>query len=366
MPKIAEITACLERLAPPAYQESYDNSGLIVGDFNAEVTNVLVSLDCTEAVIDEAIAQNCNLVVAHHPIVFKGLKKLNGKNYVERTVLKAIKNDVAIYAIHTNLDHVRGGVNDKIAQKLGLKNVRILAPKTGTLQKIVIFVPLANTQPLLDALHAAGAGQVGNYSQCSFAAAGTGRFRPNEAANPVVGQRGSLESTSENRVEVIFPSHLQPNILAAMRAAHPYEEVAFYVSDLLNADQNVGAGAIGELPEALTTSAFLSFLKHNMNLRVIRHTSRTEGLIQRVAVCGGAGSFLLHDALRQKADAFVTADYKYHEFFDAEDRLIICDIGHYESEVYTKELLQGYLSENFPNFATILCQTNTNPVNYYF
>ena len=366
MSKISEIIAQLERLAPPAYQESYDNSGLIVGDFNTEVSGILVCLDCTEAVVEEAMARGCNLIAAHHPIIFKGLKKLNGKNYVERTILKAIKNDVAIFAIHTNLDHVLGGVNSKIAEKLQLQNVKILSPKADTLLKLTVFVPLANAQTLLEALHAAGAGQVGNYNECSFSVPGTGTFKPNEVANPVLGQRGVLETVAENRIEVIFPSYLQHKIEAAMRAAHPYEEVAFYVSNLLNTNQNVGAGAIGNLEKPLSETAFLSFLKQKMNLQVVRHTPLTSKMIQKVAVCGGAGGFLLKDAISQNADAFVTADYKYHEFFDAENHLLLCDIGHYESEVYTKELLQDYLSNKFPNFATILCQTNTNPVNYYF
>ena len=366
MSKIVEVIAQLDQLAPPAYQESYDNSGLLVGDFNAKVSGILVCLDCTEAVVEEAIARQCNLIVAHHPIIFKGLKKLNGKNYVERTILKAIKNDVAIFAIHTNLDHVLGGVNSKIAEKLELQDVKILAPKSDTLLKLTVFVPLANAPFVLNALYAAGAGQIGNYSECSFSTTGTGTFKPNEVANPVLGQRGVLETVAENRIEVIFPSYLQHKIEAAMHAAHPYEEVAYYVSNLLNTNQNVGAGAIGNLEKPLSATEFLGFLKQKMNLKVVRHTNLTDNVIQKVAVCGGAGGFLLKDAISQKADAFVTADYKYHEFFDADNRLVLCDIGHYESEVYTKELLQDYLSDKFPNFATILCQTNTNPVNYYF
>lgn len=365
MPTVRAVTQFLETLAPLAYQESYDNAGLLVGDPAAEVTGVLTSLDCTEAVIDEAVKKGCNLVVAHHPIVFRGLKKLNGKNYVERTVIRAIKRDVAIYAIHTNLDHVRGGVNFKIAEKLGLEAVRILAPKRETLLKLVTFVPVEHTQRVLDALYAAGAGGVGEYKNCSFRVEGTGTFLPTEGTNPAIGQVGQAEEVTEHRVEVLLPAVLEGAVLAALREAHPYEEVAFYLQKLENENQDVGAGAIGTLPEALDETKFLRFLKEKMNLHVIRHTSLRGKTVRTVAVCGGAGSFLLPDALRQGADAFVTADFKYHEFFDAEGRVVICDIGHYESEVFTKDLLRDVLAKKFTTFAVEISETPTNPVNYY-
>lgn len=365
MPQIKDITNFLETIAPLPYQESYDNAGLIVGDALIEVTGILVTLDSTEVVVDEAIAKGCNLIVAHHPIVFKGLKKLNGKNYVERTVIKAIKNNVAIYATHTNLDHVVGGVNFMIAERLGLQDVRILAPKHGTLMKLVSFVPVADTQKVLDALYNAGVGQIGNYDHCSFRVNGTGTFRPNQNANPHIGTANADEEVIENRIEVIFPAHLENQVMTALRRAHPYEEVAHYLTLLQNQHQETGAGAIGNLIKTMPTNDFLSFLKQKMNLNVIRHTALTKDSIQKVAVCGGAGSFLLNDAVRAGADVFITADFKYHEFFDADGQILICDIGHYESEVFTKELLQRYLSKKFPNFATILSETITNPVNYY-
>ena len=365
MTKIKDLTSFLEKLAPTAYQESYDNAGLIVGNPNTLVQGVLLSLDCTEAVIDEAIAQNCNIVVAHHPIVFKGLKKINGKNYVERTVIKAIKNDIAIYAIHTNLDHVFGGVNYKIASLLGLDSVRILAPKANLLSKLTVFVPSTNTQPLLDALHKAGAGQIGNYEQCSFVVNGTGTFKGNEDSTPVWGNKLEITKVNEDRIEVVFPTYLNSKMIVAMKAAHPYEEVAYYLSNLENTNQEVGAGAIGLLTEAMNNQQFLKHLCQAMNLKVIKHTASIDRPIQKVAVCGGAGSFLLKDAIAQGADVFVTADYKYHEFFDAEGQIMICDIGHYESEVCTKEILYDYLSKEFTNFATLISQVNTNPVFYY-
>ena len=365
MHQIRHLTAHLEQLAPLAYQESYDNAGLIVGDSNAEITGVLVTLDATEAVIDEAIAAGCNVIVAHHPIVFKGLKRLSGQSYVERAVIKAIKNDVALYASHTNLDNVAGGVNFKIAEKLGLQNVQILAPKTQVLTKLVTFVPVADTQRVLNALHEAGAGQIGNYANCSFRVEGTGAYQAGPGANPVLGAIGEYHRETEHRIEVIFPMHQQGLLLTALRRAHPYEEVAYYLTPVTNTNQDVGAGAVGNLPEAVDGPSWLTYLKEKMNLSLIRHTHLPD-TISRVAVCGGVGSFLLPDAVRSGAGVFVTADYKYHEFFDADDQIGICDIGHYESEVFTKELIQAHLAKKFATFAVILSKTNTNPVRYFY
>ena len=366
MSQIKDITWELEKLAPLSYQESYDNAGLLVGSPHKEVTGILLTLDVTEEVVDEATARNCNLIVAHHPIIFKGLKKLNGSNYVERTVIKAIKNDIAIYATHTNLDHVQQGVNWKIAEKLGLVNLKVLAPKVQILKKLTYFVPLSNSAAVLSALFEAGAGQIGQYENCSFRSEGTGTFLPSGSANPTIGQKGELEEVSENRVEVMFPSYLESKILSILRKVHPYEEVAYYLQILENENQEVGAGAVGELPEAIETEDFLRLLKNNMNVSVVKYTAPINRPIKRVAVCGGAGSFLLHNAKRADADVFLTADYKYHEFFDAENNIMICDIGHYESEVFTKDLLYNYLSGKFSNFALCLSEVNTNPVRYYF
>lgn len=365
MTTIKEVTQCLEALAPLAYQESYDNAGLIVGNAETEVKAILISLDCTEAVLDEAIARGCNLVVSHHPIVFKGLKKINGKNYVERVIIKAIKNDIALYAIHTNLDHVAQGVNSMIAQKIGLENVNILSPKKQILNKLTVFVPTQNTETLLEALHKAGAGQIGNYEQCSFVSTGEGRFMGNENANPSIGKPLEMSQVSEQRVEVVFPTYLSAKVLAAMKTAHPYEEIAYFLHNLENINQEVGAGAIGDLPFEMAHDEFLKYLAKAMNLKVIRHTETLNRPIKKIAVCGGAGSFLLGDALAQKADVLITADYKYHEFFDAEGKILIADIGHYESEVCTKELIYSYLSKHFSNFATLISKTNTNPVFYF-
>lgn len=365
MTTIRDITNCLESLAPLAYQEEYDNAGLLVGNPQSEVTGIIVSLDCTEEVIDEALQKGANLVVAHHPIVFKGLKQFNGKNYVERAVIKAIKNDIAIYATHTNLDHVQNGVNYMIAERLGLINARILSPKKNLLKKLVTFVPLENTDSLLAALHRVGAGQIGAYSNCSFSVTGVGRFTPSDHANPYIGSPQKAEEVLENRIEMIFPSYIEHQLLQTLKETHPYEEIAYYISEISNINQEVGAGVIGILQEPEDEYAFLIHLKEAMNLRIIRHTPLLKKPIHKVAVCGGAGSFLLKDAIRQGADVFITSDYKYHEFFDADGKIIICDIGHYESEVYTKDLIISYLSEKFCNFAILKSEVNTNPVSYF-
>jgi dinuclear metal center YbgI/SA1388 family protein len=361
---VKEITTYLEQMAPRAYQESYDNSGLITGSSSMVVKGVLVTLDCLESVVDEAISLGANLIVAHHPIVFKGLKRLNGSNYVERTIIKAIKHDIAIYAIHTNLDNVHTGVNRKICERLGLRNCRILDPRKDVLSKLVTFIPEGHVDNVMTALFGAGAGQIGNYKNCSFRLEGTGTFRPESGANPFIGQTGSTELVKETRVEVIFPSHLSAQVLAALRKSHPYEEVAYYLQNLANENQEVGAGMIGDLAEPMEPLAFLESLKNTMQLSLIRHTSLTERPIKKVAVCGGSGSFLLPKAIQAGADVFITADFKYHEFFDAENRLIIADIGHYESEAFTKELLKDVLIEKFPTFAINFSKIVTNPISY--
>lgn len=365
MAKIKDITDLLESIAPRAYQEDYDNAGLITGNLSQEVTGILCTLDCVESIIDEAIEKNCNLIVAHHPIVFKGLKQLNGKNYVERTIIKAIKNDIAIYAIHTNLDSVDNGVNKKIADKIGLENTKILAPKSSNLTKLEVFIPVEDTDKVLEAIHKVGAGNIGNYSNCSFKVEGTGTFKPNELANPTIGSSNSQEYVKENKVEVIFPSHLEGRVLAAMKQSHPYEEVAYYLQSLKNKNQDVGSGMVGELKSPMSEQEFLAHLKKSMNLNTIKYTPLNTKPIQKVAICGGSGSFLLGMAKVVGADAFVTSDFKYHEFFDAEEKLMIADIGHYESEVFTKELLGAFISEKFANIATYLSEVDTNPVKYF-
>ena len=364
MVQIKEILHHLDQYAPPAYQESYDNAGLIVGDQNATLTGVLVCLDSTEDVIEEAIAKGCNLIVAHHPIIFGGLKKITGKNYVERTIIKAIKNDIAIYATHTNLDSVNNGVNAKICELLELENKAILAPKKGILKKLTVFVPSQNTEKLVEALNTAGAGQIGNYANCSFQLEGLGTFQPNDKATPHIGTQGELEKVKETRIEVIFQGHLERKIIQAMNDVHPYEEVAHYIHQLDNYHQEVGSGMIGNFKQPKSPEEFIVHLKEKMNLKVIKHTKFATKTIQKIAVCGGSGSFLLPKAIQQQADVFITSDFKYHEYFDAENNICIADIGHYESEVYTKDLICEILTKKFSNIAVVCSVTNTNPIFY--
>ena len=363
--KLFEITNFLENLAPLQYQEDYDNAGLIVGHPDDEITAALVSLDCREEVVDEAIAKGCNLIISHHPIVFKGLKKLNGKNYVERTVLKAIKNNIALYAIHTNLDSVQHGVNAEICKRLGVVNTKILVPKGGILKKLVTFCEHAAAEELRNALFKAGAGNISNYSDCSFNAEGVGTFKGNERSNPTLGKPNVREYANETRIEVIFKVQDERRILAALFQNHPYEEVAYDIYALENKLQSVGSGMVGELVEELNGKDFLRLVQQNMQAKVLRHTTILPKKIKKVAVCGGSGSFLLKNAIAAGADAFVTADFKYHEFFDAEDKIMIVDIGHFESEQFTSNLLIDNIQEKFPNFAIRLTEHNTNPINYF-
>lgn len=362
--QIREVLSYLESIAPLSYQEQYDNSGLITGNMTDDVSGILVTLDCTEEVVQEAIDTKANLIIAHHPILFKGLKRLTGNNYVERTIIKALRHHIAIYAIHTNLDNVITGVNRKICEKIGLKDLRILAPKGGTLTKLVTFIPKDNAEDVMKALHEAGAGQIGNYKNCSFRLEGTGTFMPTEEANPHIGKANTLEYVAETRVEVIFPSFLTQKVLAALRQNHPYEEVAYYLTPLLNDNQEVGSGMMGLLERPEEPIPFLNRLKNVMDLKIIRHTKVLEKPLKKVAVCGGSGIFLLPEAIRAGADIFITADVKYHEFFDADGRIIVADIGHYESEVFTKDLFMEILTKKFPTFAINFSRTVTNPVSY--
>lgn len=363
--KIKDLTYYLESVAPLPYQESYDNAGLLTGNPNEEITGVLLTLDCIEAIIEEAISKKCNLVIAHHPIIFGGLKKLTGKNYVERTVIKAIKNDIAIYAIHTNLDNVLNGVNAKIAKKIGLENIKILLPKRNLLKKLTTFVPIEATEKVLEALHEAGAGNIGNYSHCSFAVVGDGSFKPSSKANPYIGEAGILEKVQEMRIEVVFPSYSEGRIIGALKKAHPYEEVAYYVHTLENENQEVGSGMIGNLATAMGEMDFLKYLKEKMQVSCIKHTALLGKKIKKIAICGGAGGFLLRNAIAAGADIFITSDYKYHEFFDADSQIIIADIGHYESEQFTKELLSELLEKQFESLKINISEVNTNPVQYF-
>ncbi len=363
--KIKDIISILEGFAPPVLQESYDNAGLLTGNPNWDCTGIICSLDATEEVVLEAIQKNCNMIVAHHPIVFSGLKKINGKTYVEKTIIAAIKNDIAIYAIHTNLDNILQGVNGKIADMLGLHTTSILAVKENTLKKLYTFVPVAQADNVKTALFAAGAGHIGNYSNCSFATEGLGTFKAGLQSNPFVGNIDERHLEKEVKIEVVFPSYLQSSIIDALKASHPYEEVAYDVVNLGNSHPQIGAGLIGFLKEPMPETAFLAHLKAVFKTPTIKHTPFTGKQICKVALCGGAGSFLISKALAAKADAYITGDLKYHEFFDANASLLLTDVGHYESEQFTIHLLQEKLAEKIPTFAVLKTEVKTNPVQYF-
>jgi dinuclear metal center YbgI/SA1388 family protein len=362
---VSQIISHLETIAPPTLQENYDNAGLLTGQSNLNCTGVICCLDATEKVVDEAIQKKCNLIVAHHPIIFSGLKKITGNNYVERTIIKAIKNDIAIYAIHTNLDNVMHGVNGMIASKLGLQNISILSHKTAQLKKLFFFVPHENAQTVMQALFDAGGGNIGNYSECSFSVSGTGTFKPNEKANPYTGTIGKREANAEQKIEILFPSWLEKQIIAALKKAHPYEEVAYEIIALENQHQHIGSGIIGELQEAVSETVFLQTLKNIFGLKMIKHTALTGKSVKKISVCGGAGSFLIKDAIKSNSDIYISSDLKYHEFFDADNGMVLCDIGHYESEQFTIDLLATHLEQKFPNFAVLKTEVNTNPVHYF-
>lgn len=364
--QVKDIIQAIEAIAPPQYQESYDNCGLQIGNEKDEVKGVLISLDVTEAILEEAQQRGCNMIVSHHPVLFTGLKKITDNNYVERIVRKAIKHDISIFSAHTNLDNIVNGVNSRIASKLGLKDTMVLVPKKNTLSKLFTYAPHEAVSIIKDALFAAGAGNIGKYKECSFSTEGTGTFRASSDANPTIGIAGGhRETVDEVKIEVIVPKHKEKAVLKALFESHPYEEVAYEFVQIPNENQDIGEGLIGILPIPIPEVDFLTFLKRQMKTGCIRHTALRGKRIEKVALCGGSGSTLLDAAIAANADIFITGDVKYHRFFDAENRILIADIGHYESEQFTTEIFESVLTKKFPNFAVLLSKLNTNPVQYF-
>jgi dinuclear metal center YbgI/SA1388 family protein len=362
--KIKEIISVLEEMAPLAYAEDFDNVGLLVGNQDEEATGILVCHDALENIIDEAIVKNCNLVVCFHPILFSGLKKITGKNYVERAVIKAIKNDIAIYAVHTALDNHQEGVNKIFSDALGLVNTKILIPKQNFIRKLVTFTITENAEEVRNALFDAGAGNIGNYENCSFNSKGIGTYMGNEHSNPQVGERFEFVQGDEIKIEVTFEKHLENKILKALFKSHAYEEVAYEIYELQNQHQNIGLGMIGELKNPMSEKEFLLFAKEKMECGGIRYSNFIGKEIKKVAVLGGAGSFAIKNAIQAGADAYLTADLKYHQFYEAENKLLLADIGHFESERHTKNYIVEYLRKKILNFAVILSEENSNPVKY--
>jgi dinuclear metal center YbgI/SA1388 family protein len=362
--KLKELTDFLESFAPLSYQESYDNSGLLTGDPEAEINAALLSLDVTPGIVLEAISNHCNLIISHHPFIFRGLKRIEAGRPESDILSGVIKNDIAVYAAHTNMDNAINGINGFLAGKLGLNNIKILSKKSGMLYKLVTFVPVAQSMKVRNALFDAGAGVIGKYDCCSYNIQGHGTFRASDASNPFVGQKNILHTEEETRIEIIFPGFLRDDLTQALLKSHPYEEVAYDIYKLENDFPGCGAGILGELQEAISGTTFLENVKKELNINVIRHTEISSKPIRKVALCSGSGSFLIPDSIRAGAEVFLTADIKYHDFFDANLRILLADIGHYESEQWIKDLLRKRLIEKFPNFAVLSSGLNTNPVKY--
>lgn len=362
--KIKEVVSALERFAPLPLQDGFDNAGLQIGLTEAEATGALLCLDVTEAVLDEAIASGCNLIISHHPLIFKGYKSITGKDYVERCILKAIKNDLVIYSAHTNLDNAPQGVNYKIAEKIGLTNIQILDPKANALVKLVTFVPSAHANAVREALFAAGCGCIGNYDSCSYNLEGEGTFRAQEGAHPLCGTVGELHKETEIRIETILPEYKSKDAIKALLSAHPYEEPAYDLYPLQNKWTQVGSGVIGELSEPETELEFLKRIKKTFEVGCLKHNKLSGRLIQKVALCGGAGAFLIPNAIAHRADVFITGEIKYHDYFGRDTDILLAEIGHYESEQYTKEIFYSIIRDLFPNLVVQFSKVNTNPIKY--
>ena len=359
---IAEVIHYLETIAPPCYQESYDNSGLQVGDVNNTVSKGLVCLDLTPAVMNEAIETGANLIITHHPLLFNPLKKITGTSVCEKLVIEAVKNNIAVYSMHTNLDNINIGVNAAFAKKLHVKNIQPLRKNNGTLFKLITFVPVQHAETVRESLFNAGAGHIGNYQKCSFFCEGTGTFEGNENANPFVGTKNEMHHEKEMRLEVVFPIHLKNKVVDALIAAHPYEEPAYDLIAIENASNNIGSGMIGELENEMDAGDFLQFLKKQMQLPCVKHSQIGKKTIKKVALCGGSGSFLIPDAVRKHADIFITSELKHNHFVDYQASILLADIGHFESEIETKYLICAFLMKKFSNFAS--SETECNPIAY--
>ena len=362
--KVSEVADIINEFAPFALKESYDNVGLQIGNPESIVTGAILTIDITEAVIDEAIARQCNLIVAHHPLIFKGVKQIVGKNLVERSILKAIKNDIAIIIAHTNIDSVNNGVSRMMSDKLGLKNCKVLAPRESALLKLVTFIPSSSFDVVREAIFEAGAGHIGDYSKCGYSANGEGSFMAAESANPFVGEKMKFHVEPELKFETILPFYKKSEVISALKRSHPYEEVAYDIYQLQNVWDNVGYGLVGELADEMELDAFLEKVKSAFELKSLRYTELKDRMVKRIAVSGGSGSDLLVNAKSVKADVLISADFKYHQFFDAENQIAIVDIGHYESEQYTKELFFDILTKKISTFALHKSSVNTNPIKY--
>jgi dinuclear metal center YbgI/SA1388 family protein len=362
--KLIELTDFLDSSIPLSFQEDYDNSGLQVGNPDMEVNSALLALDVTEAVLEEAIASGCNLIISHHPLIFSGIKRLAGRSSAERIIVKAVKSEIAIYSAHTNLDIFNGGVSRKMAEKMSLQNIKVLSPLKGRVLKLVTFIPEDHLDSVRSAVFEAGAGVIGNYDSCGFVTNGSGTFRGNESTNPFVGEKGKLQVEREIRFETVLLSHLKEKVIKALLNSHPYEEVAYDIYSLENNNVDFGLGCTGELAEALNENDFLEKVRDTFGSGGIRYSKLIGRPVKKIAVCGGAGASLLREAVSSGADAFITGDIKYHNYFDAESKILLVDAGHYESEKFSAEIIFDLIIKKFPKFAVRFSKTDTNPINY--
>ena len=363
--KLKELTSYLDSIVPLAFQESYDNSGLQVGLADKEISSALITLDVTEEIIDEAISYKCNVLVSHHPLIFNGIKSLTGKTFTEKILYKAVKHDIAIYSAHTNLDVLGNGVSRKMAEKLGLEKISILSPSKNMLLKLITYIPESHLEKVRNALFDAGAGVIGNYDQCGFAVPGTGSFRGNEYTKPFLGEKGKIHFEKEIRFETILFSHLKDKVIQALLEVHPYEEVAFDLYSLENTNVEIGSGCIGSFPHPMLEDEFLKYVSLVFDAKGIRYSALTGKPVKKIALCGGAGASLLNLAISSGADVFLTADLKYHDFFKTENKILLVDTGHFESEKFSGEILKDLIIKKFPKFAVRFSETNTNPINYF-
>ncbi|MGE9516183.1 MAG: Nif3-like dinuclear metal center hexameric protein [Solitalea-like symbiont of Acarus siro] len=363
--ELKKIIEIIENSVPVQLAESYDNCGLVVGDINGKISKVLIALECTEEVIQEAISEQAELIITHHPLIFTPIKSLAETNSTNRMLVKLIEHNIAQYSIHTNLDNMLSGVNKVNADKIGLVKRDILLPKKNTVRKLVTFVPPGCLDNVKSALFRAGAGRFNNYEQCSFVSTGTGSFRPLESAKTFLGKPGELSSLNEDKLEVVYPYYIEPKIIKALLEAHPYEEVAFDIIKLNSENPSLGSGIVGELSQEMDTKEFMDYLKQKFKCKCVKHTQLVKNTIKKIAFCGGSGSFLIDEAIRAKADVFITSDIKYHDFFKADSKIILIDIGHYESEQYVPELINNILSAKIPKLEFFISNKITNPVFYY-
>jgi dinuclear metal center YbgI/SA1388 family protein len=363
--KLKDLTSYLDTVIPLSFQEDYDNAGLQIGQPQNDVTSALVCLDVTEEIITEALAYHCDLIVSHHPLIFKGIKSLTGKTYIERILLETAKNNLAIYSAHTNLDMLSNGVSRKIAEKLGLKEITVLEPLEHTLLKLVTYIPESHFKHVQAAIFEAGAGVIGNYDNCGFSFSGTGSFRGNEKTNPFRGEKGKIHTENEIRFETVLFAHLQDKVTAALIKSHPYEEVAYDLYALENRNIEIGLGCVGLLDKPVSENDFLELISGTFGASGIRYSKFTGKKISKVAMCGGSGASLLNKAIHSGADVFLTADIKYHDFFRTENKILLVDAGHFETEKFSVEILKDLIIKKFPKFAVRFSETNTNPINYF-